>query len=120
MWRNIGGVLRGFIEITKAMSDITRVRILMALRKRELCVCQITELLELAPSTISKHMSILNHARLVESRKDGRWVYYRLASEDAPASVTRALAWMVESIEVDKVLLRDDKRLETVLARACS
>ena len=94
--------MREFLEITKALSDINRVRILMALGKRELCVCQITEFLGLAPSTVSKHMSILDHARLVESRKDGRWVYYRLASEDAPRIVSRALVWTIEILENDK------------------
>ena len=63
-----------FMNMTKALSDQNRIRVLMALRKRELCVCQIIELLGLAPSTVSKHMSILRHARLVESRKEGIWI----------------------------------------------
>ena len=111
--------MREFLEITKALSDINRVRILMALKKRELCVCQITELLELAPSTVSKHMSILDHARLVESRKDGRWVYYHLASEDIPPIVSRTLAWMIENLENDKMLFQDDHRLKNILNQGC-
>ena len=58
-----------FLNITKALAEENRVRILMALEVEELCVCQITELLELAPSTVSKHMSVLRQARLVEGRK---------------------------------------------------
>jgi DNA-binding transcriptional ArsR family regulator len=111
--------MREFLEITKAMSDINRVRILMALRNRELCVCQVTELLGLAPSTVSKHISILDHARLVESRKDGRWVYYRWSLEEAPLFVSRALEWMAESLENDKTLLRDSGRLKVILAKSC-
>jgi ArsR family transcriptional regulator len=61
--------MREFVNITKALSDSNRVRTLLALRKGELCVCQITELFGLAPSTISKHLSILAQAGLVESRK---------------------------------------------------
>ena len=72
-----------FMMITKALSDENRVRTLLALGGRELCVCQIVELLGLAPSTVSKHMSILANARLVESRQDGRWRYYRLAGIEA-------------------------------------
>ena len=68
--------MRDFMNITKALADETRVRILMALRDGELCVCQITELFGMAPSTISKHLSILFQAGLVESRKTERWVYY--------------------------------------------
>jgi len=67
------------MAITKALSDPGRVRILLALRRRELCVCQITELFGFAPSTMSKHLSILHHAGLIQSRKTERWVHYRLA-----------------------------------------
>ena len=112
--------MRDFLEITKALSDGNRVRILLALSKKELCVCQITELLELAPSTVSKHMSILDHARLVESRKEGRWVYYRLVAEEAVPVVRNILALMIETLETDKIINEDGKRLETILARPCS
>ena len=56
---------------------------------RELCVCQIVELLGLAPSTVSKHLAILKQARLVDSRKEGRWMFYRLADEDAPVEARK-------------------------------
>ncbi len=52
-----------FMSITKALADENRVRMLLALQKQELCVCQIIELVKLAPSTVSKHMSILRAAR---------------------------------------------------------
>ena len=68
-----------FMAVTKALADENRVRMLLALQKQELCVCQIIELVKLAPSTVSKHMSILRSAHLVDARKDGRWMYYRLA-----------------------------------------
>jgi len=76
--------MREFMAIAKALADESRTRVLMFLRGGELCVCQIVEMLGLAPSTVSKHMAILHQARLVESRKDGRWTYYRLPKEDAP------------------------------------
>ena len=59
-----------FIDLAKALSDENRVRALMMLREGELCVCQIIELLGLAPSTVSKHMSILRQVRLVQTRKN--------------------------------------------------
>ena len=74
--------MREFIDINKALSDESRVRALLALRDQELCVCQLIELLGLAPSTVSKHMTILKQAGLVEGRKDGRWIYYRLADSE--------------------------------------
>ena len=82
--------MRSFMDITRALSDKNRVRALMALRGRELCVCQIIELLSLAPSTVSKHMQVLRQARLVECRKDGRWIYYSLANHEAPTAARAA------------------------------
>ena len=79
------------MAVTKALADEQRVRMLLALRRQELCVCQIVELVGLATSTVSKHMSILKQARLVESRKEGRWMYYRLPCDDAPELVRQAM-----------------------------
>ncbi|MEZ4647869.1 MAG: metalloregulator ArsR/SmtB family transcription factor [Candidatus Eisenbacteria bacterium] len=67
------------IEIGKAIADESRLRILNALRGGELCVCQIVELLGLAPSTTSKHLNQLRRAGLLQARKKGTWVWYRLA-----------------------------------------
>ena len=75
--------MRSTLRITKALSDIQRLRILMILRAGELCVCQIIAVVGLAPSTVSKHLSILSAADLVDSRKDGRWAYYRLPQGEA-------------------------------------
>ncbi|MHC4156850.1 MAG: ArsR/SmtB family transcription factor [Planctomycetota bacterium] len=58
-----------FTSIAKALSDENRVRALMMLSEGELCVCQLIEMLALAPSTVSKHMSILFQAGLVNARK---------------------------------------------------
>ena len=70
------------LRVFGALSDENRVRMLLALRHGELCVCQLIELMGLSPSTVSKHLSILRDAGLLDSRKEGRWVYYRMA--DSP------------------------------------
>ncbi|MFO8084051.1 MAG: metalloregulator ArsR/SmtB family transcription factor [Desulfobacterales bacterium] len=101
--------------VTKALADETRVRMLAALEGRELCVCQLIELVKLAPSTVSKHLSILRGARLIESRKDGRWIYYRLAREDSPRLVKDTLAWLMKSLNSRKRILDDRQRLEQIL-----
>ncbi|HMA77198.1 MAG TPA: metalloregulator ArsR/SmtB family transcription factor [Candidatus Krumholzibacteriaceae bacterium] len=112
--------MRDFLEITKALSDINRVRVLMALMNQELCVCQITELLKLASSTVSKHMSILDHARLVESRKEGRWVYYRLASNEENRFITDILELIKRTIRKDPIVQRDQKDLREILKKGCA
>ena len=80
-----------YVSTIRALGDENRLRILMALRHRPLCVCEITTLLGLAASTTSKHLFILRQARLIESIKNGRWVYYRLPAEPI-ACVRDALA----------------------------
>jgi ArsR family transcriptional regulator len=108
--------MRDFMNLTKALADETRVRILMALRRGELCVCQITELLGLAPSTISKHLSILHQAGFVESRKKERWVYYRLPGKnDASKSTRSAMAWMAGAIEQEERIRQDHQQLTKIL-----
>lgn len=103
------------MNITKALSDANRVRMVLALRDGELCACQLTELFGLAPSTMSKHLSILYQARLVNTRKEGRWVYYSLPGKEAPVSVHAALEWTKTSLADDEQIARDAKRLEQVL-----
>jgi ArsR family transcriptional regulator, arsenate/arsenite/antimonite-responsive transcriptional repressor len=86
--------MRDLMLITKALADENRIRVLLALRAGELCACQITELFGLAPSTMSKHLSILYHAGLVDSRKEGRWIYFRLPDGKPPAPVKLAIGWI--------------------------
>ena len=103
------------MAITKALADETRVRILMALRGGELCVCQLTKLFGLAPSTMSKHLSILFQAGLVASRKTDRWVYYRLPGREAAGAVRSALAWTAKAIGAEPQISDDTKKIEQIL-----
>jgi DNA-binding transcriptional ArsR family regulator len=107
--------MRSFMAITKALSDPNRVRILLALRRGELCVCQITELFGFAPSTVSKHLSILHQAHLILSRKSERWVYYRLPDKPAPVAVREALAWVHKSLAKTDEAKADAKKLKKIL-----
>ncbi len=107
--------MRRFIRITKALADENRIRLIVALKGRELCVCQLIELLVLAPSTVSKHLSILKNARLIDSRKQGRWMYYRLADNEAPSEITGCLSWVFQSVTDSTRIIEDAKRLEEIL-----
>lgn len=108
--------MREVLDVTKALADGNRLRVLMALAGGELCVCQIVELLQLAPSTTSKHMSILRQARLVESRKEGRWMYYRLPDGHAPKAVKDAVAWVRRHLAESPQIVRDKKELARILS----
>lgn len=107
--------MRTFMNITKALSDPNRVRILLSLRGGELCVCQITEVLNLATSTISKHLSILHQAGLIQSRKTERWVYYRLPDKTAAVPVREALDWVFKSLGKTAEAAQDAAQLKKIL-----
>ncbi len=108
--------MKDFLNITKALADENRLRILMALRGGEVCVCQITELMELAMSTVSKHLSVLYQAGLVNARKEGRWMYYSLPGKGAPTAAREAVAWVQQSLDGQERVAGDAKRLKKVLA----
>jgi DNA-binding transcriptional ArsR family regulator len=108
--------MREFMKITKALSDSNRVRILLALQQGELCVCQITELFDFAPSTVSKHLSVLRNADLILSRKTERWVYYRLPEKSASTPVREAQEWVRKSLATADEALADAKKLKKILA----
>ena len=67
----------------KALSDETRLRLIALLSRGELCVCDLMAILDLPQSTVSRHLATLRHAGLVEDRRQGVWMYYRLV-EDNP------------------------------------
>lgn len=102
------------LAMAKALADGNRMRVAAALMEHdELCVCQLVEMLQIAAATVSRHMSILQNAGLVEYRKDGRWVYYRL-SESFPGLLRQ---WLIDSLSNSKEIKRDRKLLATILTR---
>ncbi len=106
--------IRSAMRVLKAAADVQRARVLLLLGRRELCVCQIVEVLQLAPSTVSKHLSLLEAADWITHRKQGRWVYYRL-NEEAAASLAPLLQWMCAGMQRDPVARADAKRLQDIL-----
>jgi ArsR family transcriptional regulator len=78
------------LNILKALSDRNRLRTVLALHEvEELCACQITELLAVSGATASRHLAQLVRAGILQSRKEGRWVYYRLRLSEENEPVLR-------------------------------
>ncbi len=107
--------MQELLNIARALSDPSRVRILMFLRGRELCLCQIIEMLGLASSTVSRHMSLLCQAGLVRVRRNGRWRHFRLPGAGAPPRVCKCLRWLEEALAGDAAVARDGRRLKSVM-----
>ena len=106
--------MRKVLDITNALADESRVRALIALKRGRLCVCQIAELLQLAPSTVSKHLSILRQGGLVEAQKKGRWMYYSIPNQP-DASVRQSIEWIRGALAKDSRIIEDVRRLKIIL-----
>jgi ArsR family transcriptional regulator, arsenate/arsenite/antimonite-responsive transcriptional repressor len=105
--------MKSYLHITKALADGSRMRTVAALlRHNELCVCQLVELLRLATPTVSRHMAVLQGAGLVESRKDGRWVHYRISA----AFPGQLLQWFKEEVCTAQEIKTDEAVLKDILA----
>lgn len=109
-------MLETFETVSKAVADPSRARILKLLERGELCVCQITTVLNLAPATISKHLAALKTAGLVQQRRDGKWVYYRLAEREFNAYAGAFLALVRAALADDPTIAEDCRVLALVNA----
>jgi DNA-binding transcriptional ArsR family regulator len=78
------------VAVARALGHPARLRTVAALRSGELCVCQITEVVKLAPSTVSAHLKELRQAGLIVERKEGRWVHIGLTDDAARRMVIEA------------------------------
>jgi len=90
--------MREFMAINQGAVRPGRVRILLASAGRELCGLPDHGTVWLRTSTMSKHLSILHHAGLIQSRKTERWVHYRLPDPPVPVAVRQALDWVHRSL----------------------
>lgn len=103
--------MRQFQAALKAVADPTRTRILKLLERGELCVCQIQAVLGLAPSTVSKHLALLKAAGLLDDRRDGRWIHYRLSSGVRNRYAQHVLHLVRASLADDSQVLADRRAL---------
>lgn len=103
-------------RIFKALAEPNRLRILKMLQTRSLCVCEMTEILGLATSTVSNHLSILTDAGFIVEEKDGKWVNYRINPHPADP-VAGALGSLMYGLLNDMKEITEDRRQVGVVDR---
>ncbi len=101
--------LKDTTRLFKALAHPARIRILAMLRGGELCVCQLTAVLGLAPSTVSAHLTELRRADLLHERKEGRWVYLFLPA-GSPLEELLDAVW--RRVEGDPTVAEDTEKAE--------
>ena len=103
--------VRPLSRLFRALADETRVRMVMLLSHGELCVCHIENALQLPQPTVSRHLGILRAAAVVDSRRDGTWVYYRLIAQERP-ELAGVFAGIAQAFASQRVLRADLARLK--------
>jgi ArsR family transcriptional regulator, arsenate/arsenite/antimonite-responsive transcriptional repressor len=102
--------MKPFLKVMKALSVPSRVKIMKMLQKRSMCVCEIQTALQVAQSTASKHLQILEDAGMIASSKDGLWVYYRVAdgreTPYAASLIGNLKHWLDNEPEIQKLFAR--------------
>lgn len=102
--------MKRFIRVMKAFADPGRVKIMKMLGVKELCVCELRQLLGLAQPTVSKHLKTLEEAGLVDYRKEGSWIIYRLSngedSEYARVMLDNLRGWLDDEPQVRELMGR--------------
>ncbi len=101
-------------KLFKALSDKNRIRILKMLEGRSLCACEITEVLELASSTVSVHLNILKNAGFIEENKDGKWINYSISKNISDPMVLSLLTAMQFTLKDDRIINKDNEKACTV------
>jgi ArsR family transcriptional regulator len=101
-------------KLFKALSDETRLRILKMLEARPLCVCEIQHILNGSQPNVSHHLKTLSEAGLVEFKKDGLWIDYRLPDKPASPLHAAALSLMKKSLDGEQVIKKDRALVKSV------
>ena len=112
-----GLVMKDLATIFKALSDETRLRIIKLLEHGELCVCDLVAALDMVQPKVSFHLRALKKARLLQDRKEGKWMHYRLDDADM---FKRLLLLSVFERMPEGASSRDKKRLEAALQNRCA
>ncbi len=103
------------LQLAKALSDETRFRVVHALQRGELCVCELCDTLDVSQSTLSTHLQILRDAGLATVRRKGKWNYYALEA-DVARLLQRFFTEADPAFGSDKTLKADSAKLQKRLA----
>lgn len=107
--------MKEILKVFKALSDATRLRIVLLLAERDLCVCELVYILKMEQSRISHQLRILRDADLVEDVRDGRWIIYRIPNAMRGTLKPLIERFAREKLDESKDVLRDLDRLDICL-----
>lgn len=106
--------MKSLVQLFKALSDPNRIRIIKMLAEKPLCVCEITAILNLATSTVSKHLSILKNAGFIFEHKEGKWVNYHLNRATQQAAVRELISLILRKGVNDPMIQSDLEKVKSI------
>ncbi|UCD84621.1 MAG: winged helix-turn-helix transcriptional regulator [Deltaproteobacteria bacterium] len=106
--------MRDLVKVLKALSDPMRIRIVKLLEKKKMCVCELTEVLNIGQPSVSHHLRILKDAGLVVDLRDGLWIDYELSEEKYNKYASQLLDLISNCLTNDPKILDDLKAAKKV------
>jgi len=110
--------MKDILSIFKILSSESRLRILLMLRVRPLCVCEINEVLDIALSTISQQLKLMENTGLIENTKDGRWVIYKIVRGNS--YLNKLLKELEQNLKQDPKIMKDRVIISQITREACA
>lgn len=106
--------MRDKIEFFKVISEMNRVRIIMMLLQKPLCVCEITSILELSTATVSNHLSYLRENGYIEDQKEGKWINYKITNNIEEPMVKNIIDSLPGWFSDEKIIQEDMIKVQSV------
>jgi len=105
--------MKKILNLLKLLSDENRLRILFMLKEKKLCVCEMLELLDITGATLSSHLKLLTLSKIIELKKDGRWIEYNLTDN----KIIKFLEYIESRMDDKTKILDDRKKIKKLNAR---
>jgi len=109
--------MKRLVDIMKALGEENRFRIVMMLRERTLCVCDVCSVLDISPSTVSAHLKQLTQAGILNSEKDGRWVKYALKEDPF---IRKLVEQVRREVPEESQLEKDRSKIQRIDPATCA
>ncbi len=105
------------VQTFKALSDPTRLRIILLLIKKDLCVCELTFVLRMKQSRISHQLSLLKYAGIVEDRREGKWITYSIIDEKRKLIISLLKNFVDKELKESEEIKKDLKNLDICIQK---
>ncbi len=109
--------MQKILEILKILSDETRLKIVSLLAENELCVCELMEALRMSQSRVSNHLRILRNTRIIEAKREGKWIFYSLPRDTMDKVLGEIVQVIVNRIDEEEYLTREKILIKRLISR---